>query len=384
MKRNIEKAAILLVSTIMLSSYAVSITIPDMVSYYSDYSRSSVERLISMVSLMVSIMIVLNSVLSKFLSERQSITIGMILVTIFGGIPVFNQTYPVVFAGRIMLGVGLGLINLHAINMINARYEGRERASMLGLRNSAEALGNTVLTLIAGQLLRFGWNRAYMIYLVALPILLCYLLFVPSKENNEKIVDQNASYTENSFKKYIPIAVFSAIQGAFFVCINTCNNLRIPTIFVERGIGTSVQSSFVLSSMNIMGIILGFFFGWLSYKLKKKLQGTMLLLQGFSMFLMAIAPNIFVFFVAALLLGIANNALVTTVFLYVADSFPKEHVKMGTTFALVGCNLGATLSSFVLQGIGLFTNSINGHLYVIAIISFIVGFISLLKTRKNV
>ncbi len=382
MNRNIEKCAILLVSTLMLSTYAVSITIPDMVNYYSNYSRSSVERLISIVSLMVSIMIILNSVLSKYLSERQSITIGMLLVMVFGGIPLFIQSYPVVFAGRIMLGVGLGLINLHAINMINVRYDGQERASMLGLRNSAEALGNTVLTLIAGQLLRFGWNKAYVIYLAALPILVCYLLFVPTKVKERNKIEQGENTSGDSFKKYLPLAVMSAVLGAFFVCINTCNNLRIPSIILERGIGTAVQASFVLSSLNVMGIILGFFFGWLSYKLKKKLQGTMLLVQAFAMFLMAIAPNLAIFFVGALLVGIANNALVTTVFLFVAESLPEEHVKLGTTFALVGCNMGATLSSFFLQAIGLFTDSINGHFYVITIISLVVGIILLWKNRK--
>lgn len=43
-------------------------------------------------------------------------------------------------------------------------------------------LGNAVLTLIAGQLLVFGWQKAFSVYALGFLVLALYLLFVQKKK----------------------------------------------------------------------------------------------------------------------------------------------------------------------------------------------------------
>ena len=184
MKKTMEKTAILSLSLLLVSTYSVSAALPAMLEHFSGYARSSVEQLISITSFAIMMVIILNTWISRYLSERISIVAGVILMAVGGSAPMFCQTYAVLFAARILLGIGIGLMNSHAINMINERYEGDERATLLGFRSSAEVLGNAVLTLIAGQLLAYGWPKAFAIYLCGIPVLVLYLGFVTPKEKN--------------------------------------------------------------------------------------------------------------------------------------------------------------------------------------------------------
>ncbi|MDK7312315.1 MFS transporter, partial [Streptococcus oralis] len=82
-----------------------------------------------------------NSILERFLSERQMIILGLLLFSICGLIPFFNQAYGLVFASRFFFGLGLGMMNPRAIAIISERFQGRERVQMLGDRGSAEVVG---------------------------------------------------------------------------------------------------------------------------------------------------------------------------------------------------------------------------------------------------
>ena len=142
----------------LVSTFSVSSALPKMMEYFVDYSQAQVELLLSVTSVAVMGMILLNTWLSGYVSERVSIISGLVLLAGSGITPVFCQRYGVFLLSRIFLGVGIGLINARAINMINERYAGEERAMLLGFRGSAEVMGNAALTFAAGHLLRIRWN----------------------------------------------------------------------------------------------------------------------------------------------------------------------------------------------------------------------------------
>ena len=119
MKQKMEKISILSLSLILISTYSVSAALPAMQEYYTGYSRAAVEQLVSITSFAMVIVIILNTWLTKFLSQRFCIILGIILLTAGGSAPMVIQNYGFVLASRILLGVGIGLVNTHAINLIN-------------------------------------------------------------------------------------------------------------------------------------------------------------------------------------------------------------------------------------------------------------------------
>ena len=382
MKRNLEKISVLSLSLLLISTYAFSAALLAMLEHFPDHSRTEVEQLIPITSFAIMIVILLNAWLSRILSERISIILGITLIAAAGSVPVWIQQYQVMFFSRILLGIGIGLVNFHAINMINERYQGNERSSLLGFRSAAEMLGNAVLTLIAGQLLGFGWQYAFLVYLAGIPVLLLYLCFVPKKVSvpeREKTVPEepDAGKKKISAADYLGFLTASVCLGTMMICINSGNTLRIPALVLERGMGTEAQASVVLSAMMASGILGGVFFGGFVRVLKGRITAVSMMFFGLGMLMIALSGNIVFLGLGAVLAGAAQNMMGTALFNNVAEKLPAGLTQLGTTCVLVGCNLGSSCSPVVLRVIGVFSESMDTSFWVYALVMLGLGLLML-------
>ena len=128
MTRILEKMSLLGLSLLLISAFSISTALPPMLDYYSPtFSAAQVELLVSVPSFSVVAMLLLNSFIDKWLSDRQLIVTGLLLLSSAGIFPFFVQAYPLVLLSRIAFGMGIGLINAKAIAIISQRYQGKER-----------------------------------------------------------------------------------------------------------------------------------------------------------------------------------------------------------------------------------------------------------------
>lgn len=380
MKKTMEKVAVLSLSLMLVSTFSVSAALPEMLKHFAGYPREQVELLISITSFAIMITIALNTWLSRYIKERVSIICGILLMVAGGVTPVFVQKYGVIFVSRIFLGLGIGLINARAINMINDRYEGDERATLLGFRGSAEVLGNAVLTLIAGRLLLIHWNYAFAVYLTGIPILLMYLLFIPVYPAEEAGVSGKSAHFG---KGQLRFTIFLACFAWLVICVNCSNTMRIPSLVLEKGYGTESDASVVLSLMLAVGIVAGIFFGKLERRLGEKLMALGMICFGVGMAVMACAENLLMLGAGAVFAGIAYSILTTCVFYKVGAGLPKNMVNVGTSVVLVGCNLGAASSPMVLKGIDTFSENMTVSFMVYASVMAVLGIVYLFFIRKG-
>ncbi|WP_158527563.1 MFS transporter, partial [Streptococcus gallolyticus] len=148
MKALLEKLSLLSLSLMLVSTFSTSTALPQMISTFQQrgYAASQVEMLFSISSFAIMGMLVINPFLDRFLSERSSIILGLSFIAFGGSLPVVGKTYALVVVSRVLLGMGIGLINARAISIISENYQGNERAQMLGFRGSFEVLGNAFLT----------------------------------------------------------------------------------------------------------------------------------------------------------------------------------------------------------------------------------------------
>ncbi len=152
----------------LVSTFAVSPAIPQMIEYFAQQgiAAAQVENLITVTSFAIMVTLLANGLVVRFLSERNIIIAGLLLMAIGGALPMFLTAYPLILLARILLGLGIGLINARAINIIGNFFTGQERVQMMGLRGSAEVLGSAGLTLLVGWLTQFGWQPAFLVYLL--------------------------------------------------------------------------------------------------------------------------------------------------------------------------------------------------------------------------
>lgn len=356
MKRFMEKASILALSLVLTTAFSISSSLPAMFQYYKNYSSSQVELLVSLPSIGIMSLLMFNSVLERFVSERFMIILGLILYSICGLIPFFNQSYNLVFASRFVFGLGLGMMNSRAIAIISERFQGRERVQMLGYRGSAEVVGMALLTLIVGQLLRFNWTTTFLVYTVGFIVLALYLMFVPY-EKNESDKHKHLKSVRKMTRKQINLSIFLAFIAGMIVCANVAITLRIPSLVLQAEIGNAETASWILSCMQLVGILAGVSFASLVSVLKNRLLTITGIVFGLSQVMIGLSSQIWLLSLSALLAGFAYSVSLTAVFHIVSEKIPTHLVNRATAIVVLGCSSGASVSTFVLSLIGIISSA---------------------------
>ena len=359
MKQYLERASILALSLVLITSFSISSALPAMFDYYQGYPKEQIELLVSLPSFGIMIMLVLNGVLERLLPERLQISLGLVILSIGGTAPFWYQDYNFVFAMRILFGLGVGMINAKAISIISERYHGKTRIQMLGLRGSAEVVGASILTLMVGQLLSFGWTATFLAYSAGFLVLILYLLFVPyGKEKKETKKKEVESVRLTGQMKGLIFLL--AVEAAVVVCTNTAITIRIPSLMVERGLGDAQLSSLVLSIMQLIGILAGVSFSFFISLFKERLLLWSGITFGLGQIVIALSPSLGVMVVGSVVAGFSYSVALTTVFQLLSERIPAKLLNQATSFAVLGCSFGAFTTPFILGAIGFVTQ--NGML----------------------
>lgn len=355
MKQFLEKVSILSLSLVLITSFSISSALPAMFDYYQGYSTGQVELLVSLPSFGIMAMLLLNGVLERMFPERLQLTLGLLILSISGTAPFWYQGYYFVFATRLLFGIGVGMLNAKAISIISERYHGKTRIQMLGFRGSAEVVGASILTLAVGQLLAFGWTATFLAYAAGLVVLVLFLLFVPygkAEVHESNHQTEEAVRLTRSMKQLI---FFLATVAAVIVCTNTAITFRIPSLMIEAGFGDAQLSSLVLSAMQLIGILAGISFSFLISTFKERLLLVAGVTFGIGQIIIALAPSLWVVVAGSILGGFAYSIALTTVFQLISERIPAKLLNKATSYAVLGCSFGASLTPFVLSGISLVT-----------------------------
>ena len=385
MTRILEKMSLLGLSLLLISAFSISTALPPMLDYYSPtFSAAQVELLVSVPSFSVVAMLLLNSFIDKWLSDRQLIVTGLLLISSAGIFPFFVQAYPLVLLSRIAFGMGIGLINAKAIAIISQRYQGKERVQMLGIRGSMELIGGASCSLLVGQLLKIHWTFAFLIYGFGFVILIMYLLFVPSMEQVEKKQITKRKQVLN--KKDLGMILGMALLAGFVICINSSISLRVPLFQVAGKTIESGQSALVLSLEQGIGIVAGLSFASLIGHFKNRLLLIVMFLLAVCLFGMSVASNLPILILSSVGVGFFYSIILTIIFNRLSESIARNLLNKATAYVLLECNLGSALSPYVLKLLALISPSFSWIFLAYATVSFLLflGFLMNSRMTKKV
>lgn len=380
--RLLEIIGILSLSFIICSSLAVSSGIPEMMEAFPSYSRASLEFLMSAPTISILTIITLTPFLSRFFKESTMICIGLVIIGTTGILPFFIQTYPVLLCSRIGLGAGIGFLNTYAVTLIGEHFTGNLRQKLQGIRCSTETLGEASLVFIAGQLLVFGWQYAYLVYLIAFVVLFLYLCFVP-KEMPKEVAVEEVSTQRKLHKEEVKIVVADASLGFLMVAMLTAVAMRMASFVVDSGFGNAMQASTLLSISIVSGFVGGIFFGKLLGRFGRTLLPVALLCIGTGLTIVAFSNGLFMIGVGACLFGFFATVSLSYMFNSLSDTLPADALTTANAVVLVGCNLGAATSPFQLQLFALINESLAFGFLGYAIVAFIIATAILIQKKKK-
>lgn len=373
----IQRISILGISLMLTSSQAINGVIPQMKEALN-ISQSQSELLGTLPSFAVIIFILLSSYIADKLGMKKTIISGLLLAGVGGMLPLFFSGYSMVLLSRIILGAGLGMYNSLAVSYISSLYTGNTRASLLGVRNSMEAIGQTVLIFLAGLLVNISWTASFAVYAIAFPIALLFALKVP-----EVIIEKEVKGT---VKEKMNLAVYGLVLFAILLVMNSIAiSVRFSSIATEINGGTFNASNY-LALMPILGILAGFIFGTVN-----RIFGKSTIYLGIFFFILSnlliatSSGNMILLLLGLFLSSIPGSWCFPFIFSNLDKITTKNTVNFATSLIFIGCNIGNFLAPIAMSVIQLTTGSdkLTTPFYVFAGIFLVVLLVAIFATKKN-
>ena len=378
-KSLLQKGAILSISLMLTSSQAINGVIPQMKQSLG-ISQSQSELLGTAPSITVILFILLSSYFAKRIGMKKTIILGLLLAGIGGIIPVFTATFQTVLISRVILGAGLGLYNSLAVTYISSLYSGNTRATLLGIRNSMEALGQTILIFLAGVLVNMNWTASFLVYAIAFPVALLFALKVP------EIRDENSDIPENHVKEKMNPMVFALVLFAILLVMDSIAiSVRFASIATEIK-GVNFNASNYLALMPILGILAGFMFGPINKWIGKGTLYLGIIFFIISNLLIAVSNGNMTFLLTGLFLSsITGSWCFPFIFSNLDKVTTKDTINFATSLIFIGCNIGNFIAPIAMQFAQFLTRSTNltAPFFVFAGIFMVVLCVILFVTKKK-
>ena len=340
------KFSLLSISILLMSHLAISPVIPNLYKFYHESNPNiglaSVESLATIPAMMITIFVLLSNGVIKFIGKKNTVLLGLLLIFIFGIVPAFTTNFKVVLISRLFLGAGIGLFNSLSISMISDFFDEAHRGTMIGLRTAFLNIGKALTTFISGYLLIYGIQYTFLVYALALPIFIIFLLFVPNAENVN-----NKKVSIKFHKETIVLTLLTFLVGISYMGAT----IKIPTLLAEKYHYQPDVSRNLLTILALSGILSGVIFGILVKRFKNLTLPIMLSFMTIGSGLFALTNNIVIFYIAAIFIGISFVGTMSFNFFYISKKLENKFINFATSIILVGGNIGVILTPVVLTKI---------------------------------
>lgn len=344
MKLNLTaKFSLLSISILLMSHLAISPVIPSLYNFYnsqnSNIGLASVESLATIPAMMITIFVLLSNVVIKFLGKKSTVLLGLIVIFVFGLVPVFTSNFKLVLISRLFLGAGIGLFNSLSISLISDFFDDSTRGTMIGLRTAFLNIGKALTTFISGYLVILGVQYTFLVYALALPIFMLFLFFVPNSENQ-----YNKKVGVKLHKETIYLTLLTFFIGVSYMGAT----IKIPTLLIEKYFYHPATATNLLTILAISGIFSGVLFGFLVKRAKNLTLTIMLSFMTLGSMIFAFSNNIVLFILGAILIGISFVGAMSFNFFYVSNKLENKFINFSTSIMLVGGNIGVILTPVIL------------------------------------
>lgn len=244
---------------------------------------------------------------------------------------------------RAAFGFGVGLFNSLLVSIISYFFTGAERSQTLGLQSTFEGLGGVLVTFIAGQLVRINWHMSFWAYLITVPALILFALFVPKIPKTKVVTKSQPDQSTKTAK--LPRAMFAYLVLTFIVItFYMIMGIKVPTLMVSAGYGTATSASYVILALSLGAMLGGILFGQLVTCLQDNVLvvafGTLML----AMLLIAVSSTTLMTILGGFLTGLGARLFFPWV-LNAVNLGGNGNV-LATSLVLIAYNLAGSLSPY--------------------------------------
>lgn len=327
-----QKISILSISLLsIMSSAAVSPAL----SYIGDYFYESSELMIKMVVSLPAVFIIpvtlLTGRLTLYIRKKTLVYIGLGLYLLGGLGGALSNSIIMLLVLRAIMGIGTGLLIPLMRGVIADFFEGTERVKMMGYASAVNNLGGIIATVFAGILTMYGWRYPFLVYLVALFVLVLVIVYMPNheietKDNRKTHISRNVWII--GLSHYMIILIFFAIPSGLSYYVT------------ESGLGTGVTTGLLISLVTFGSFVTGLRFHSVKEFLRDATVMVGLLLMTIGMLGIAVFGNLIGVAISLLLVGIGLGILAPNIYLQTSLESSKKDVTLALAIAACFSFLG--------------------------------------------
>ena len=319
-----------------------------------------------------------------WISKKASVVSGITLICATGLTSIFLHTqiwHLVLYS--VMIGSGMGLFVSTSASLLFDNFNEQERHFSMGIQTSFINFGGILISLAGGYLATLVWYGAYIQLLVAAPVVVVCMLFIPNDKKNR----QKASVEVNKQTKMkLPLDIFYyGIITFVFLLVYSVNSNNISNHIIAAGLGNTATAGIAASVQMAGGVAAGLIFSKLSAKFKNYMiplaflvvfAGYMIISVGFE--------SLVLNFIGVFIAGTGISIIIPQILFSTSNQVDASN--SATSTAIVNCifpGLGGFFSPVVFTNL---TFAFGGDSTVyrykfVAIVSLVCGFILILTTR---
>jgi MFS family permease len=286
---------------------------------------------------------IISGIIAPKVGYKKLAFIGLIIAIAGGFFPFFlsdTSNFVPIMISRVILGLGLGMVNPLGAAIIASTYDDADRARYLGLGNLVFFFSGIFYQLLGGFLATLGWNYSFLAVLVTLvSLLLAFFLKEPPKSAVEDKKDMP--------KEKLPLGVYG--YAIFFLLVVVCTFpavLQISTVLANGGLGDSGTAGIIGSVFQIGGMVGGVSFAIALKLLGRRTLSVYCLTSAIGFAIMFFGSSVWIIGLGIVLTGFGLISFLTGAQYYACAISPKS--KLGFTAGLMqaALNLGTFLASF--------------------------------------
>ncbi|MGG1619044.1 MFS transporter [Paenibacillus sp. NRS-1782] len=367
------KTALLSISLVLTSASAISAIIPMMLNQLSGVSSSLIESVVTIPSFTMMLFVLLSGPISSRLGKKNTVMLGLLLVVIGGILPMLTTNITWILALRLVLGAGLGMFNSLAVSLISDFFEGDERAQLVGFQSAVQGLGSSLATFVAGQLALIDWKFAFLCYAITIPVALLFFFIIPEPERVEPTAERSTGTGHKSGGVSIPVLGLGAVLFLFMTFIMIVYT-KTGIMIAEKNMPNPGFLGTALTLFSLATMIAGFLFGKIYKWFRNYAPFISSLLTATGFVMLWFAQNVTMVTVAMLIIGFSFALFIPYIFTILTKIVPKGSETISISIAMVGSNLGAFASPYVIKLVGmLFGNETASFSFLVSAIVFTIA-----------
>lgn len=342
--KKVIAAGLLVMSLTMACNSALAPILAEVGKFFPDAGDSAIQIVLTLINLTTLPAMILEPMLEPRITKRDIAIIGTALMLIGGLMPqVLNNQLWMLYAASVVIGIGLSFVVVTSSSLISDYFIGLDKSRVMGFQSIFVSIGGTIIAKGSGLLTAMaGWKRGYLVFLIALPIIIIILLTVPKGETTPQAKKGESSGISGSM---IYFGALCLITGIFVATFNT----NIAMYIDRKGIGDASTAGTVASIMQVVGIIGGLILGFVVKTFKRFTIGASILVMAAGTALVGLTTSFPMICVGAVLVGIGfairNPGAVT----FGANMVPAAQASLAIAIISATYNVGNFISAYIVN-----------------------------------